>query len=244
MRAVSYNLFGLSDEHLDERTEAAVMEVLLGGPPERVFSGAQAPWAPPDVLMFQEVVDRTLAAHLLPHLRAAGYRVWPDSPHPTREYYEVIATRDFTWHAWERRPLDSEQGRELLLVEAERDGLSFRLATAHLESMKEGGRLRVAQVPVVLDALGERGLFGGDTNLREHEVSGLPDAWEACGSPASERITRPKRYAGTRYDRFWARGLRVSDFRCLGRTPIAPGGPPPSDHLAISVQFRVQEPTR
>ena len=46
LTVVTWNLFGLEERHLDERTEAACFHLLM----ER----------PPDVLLFQEVVDRSL----------------------------------------------------------------------------------------------------------------------------------------------------------------------------------------
>jgi endonuclease/exonuclease/phosphatase (EEP) superfamily protein YafD len=248
MRVLTWNLFGLSNEHLDVRTEAAMFIALLGGPPEEVFD--QRPPPPPDVVLFQEVVDRTFHAHLRPHLSAAGYTIVPSAPRP-REYFEVVALRaPFVVVGHEILELDSGQGRELVEVTAERDGQRWLLMTAHLESLRSGSRLRTAQASFVLERLRAHpgpAIFGGDTNLRVEEADRLgvlPDAWEACGEPAAERWTWGGSSGGrrARYDRIWGRGVRFSGIRCIGRGPVTAIGQTPSDHLGLLVTVRSTPP--
>ena len=195
--------------------------------------------------MFQEVVDRSLDAHLRPHLTAAGYTLVHSSRHE-REYYEVIAVREPLVLVEERVvPLDSSQGRELLEVEVACAGQRLCLMTAHLESMQHGKDLRMAQTRFIIDRLRAwpgPALFAGDTNLRVDEantIGALPDAWEASGSPSAERWTRlsPSTKRKSRYDRVWGHGVRFSDFRCVGRDAVTPKGSPPSDHLGVRVAF-------
>ncbi|MCO4745264.1 MAG: hypothetical protein KC912_10795 [Proteobacteria bacterium] len=246
MQLLSWNLFGLEDAELDERTEAALFISMLGGLPEQVLASAEPPAPPPEILMFQEVVDRSLDAHLRPHLSAAGYTL-VHSSRDQREYYELIAVRaPFSIVDSRILPLDSAQGRELLEIDAECEGKLYRLSTAHLESMQQGKRLRMGQTRFIVDRLRAwqgPALFGGDTNLRVAEaeaIGGLPDAWEATGSVASERWTRvsERTQRKARYDRIWGHGVRFSGFRCLGREPVTPTGQPPSDHLGVRVGFR------
>jgi len=243
VRLLSWNLFGLSDEHLDLRTEAALFTALMGGPLEQILASGQPAPPPPDVLMFQEVVDRTWHAHLRPHLSAAGYEIVPASPRP-REYFEVLAVRPpFKVLSHDITPLDSFQARELTSVTASGYGHTWLFMTAHLESLKSGAASRHIQATQVLKRLrGHDGpaIFAGDTNLRMREadvLAPLPDAWEATGAKKAERFTwsKPKASIQARYDRIWGHNLRFSDFRCLGRQPVTPDKQPPSDHLGVSV---------
>ncbi len=217
---------------------------LLGGRPEEVFLAGTPP-PPPDIVLFQEVVERTFHAHLRPHLTAAGYTIVPSQPRP-REYFEVVALRrPFVVTGHQIEPLDSGQGRELVSVTAGRDGESWLVMTAHLESMRSGAPLRREQAQVVLDRLRAHdgpALFGGDTNLRVAEadqLGDLPDAWEASGAKASERWTWVCEHGRrARYDRIWGRGLRFSDFRCIGKDAVTADGQPPSDHYGVLVSCR------
>ena len=243
MRVLSWNLFGLEPDQLDVRTEAALFIALLGGRPEDVLDGRPLP--PPDVLMFQEVVDRTFHAHLRPHLAAAGYTLIPAAP-PEREYFEVLAVRaPAVVLDSDALQLESDMGRTLLVATARRDGVTWLLMTAHLESLSSGAPLRMEQARFVLELLGNHdgpAVFGGDTNLRMDEAAslGVPlDAWEASGSDPAARWTWSKRSYRARYDRIWGRGVLFSGFRCLGTDPVTPDGQPPSDHLGIVVDARL-----
>ena len=247
MRILSWNLFGLSDRHLDERTEAAMFIALLGGRPEQVLARSNPrPPPPPEVLMFQEVTERTLHAHLRPHLRAAGYTLVPERPRQ-RGYFEVLAVgRSLKVVEHRITALDSGMARELVEVIAELDGERWLLLTAHLESMRYGAALRMGQAREVLEKLrGHDGpaVFGGDTNLREaeaDELGVLPDAWEACGARPAERWTRvvPRTGRRARYDRVWGRGVKFRGFECIGREAVTSDGQPPSDHYGVVVTVR------
>lgn len=235
MRVLSWNLFGLESDRLDERTEAALFRMLLGATPEQVLLSGAAP-EPPEVLLLQEVVERTYFAHLRPHLAAAGYQLFPEQP-PARNYFEVIAVRGLAvQRARMRRFTRTGQGRHLLRVDVEHRGASLALFTAHLESLKPSGPIRVEQAHEVFDALlsCERAVFGGDTNLRRGEVvlpEPLIDAFEAQGSPTEHRAT----WGNARYDRFWLVGVEPSSFTTFGGE-LLDFGQPASDHLGISLE--------
>lgn len=234
MRVISWNLFGLESDRLDERTEAAVFRMLLGDDPEAVLLGGAAP-EPPEVLLLQEVVERTWFAHLRPHLTAAGYTLFPTEP-PARNYYEVIAVRGVpTGRPRLRRFERTGQGRHLLRVDLDLPSGPLAVFTAHLESLKPSREVRIEQAHEVFDAMlsCRRAIFGGDTNLRRDEVElpeGIVDAFEAMGAPAGHRATWGK----ARYDRFWLVGVEPTAFSTFGGEPL-PFGQPPSDHLGISL---------
>jgi len=249
IRLLSWNLFGLSDDHLDVRTEAALFLVMLGGPPGRMLLRSELP-PPPDILMFQEVVERSYLAHLKPHLLAGGYVLFPPDPHPEREYFEVIAVRSpHEVISWERQSMDSAQGRELVSVVTEVDGMRCLWMTGHLESMAAGKPRRINQsLEIVRRLRSHQGpsVFAGDTNLRDAEMAlveqggPLSDAWEDSGAKPSERWTRISGSTGRgqRYDRIWGHGVHFSDFGCVGREAVTPDGQPPSDHLGVEASLR------
>jgi endonuclease/exonuclease/phosphatase family metal-dependent hydrolase len=233
LQLVTWNLNGLDDHLLDERTEAAVFEMLLGGDPESVLAGP--PPVPPDVIVLQEVVERTFRAHLAPHLRAAGYAIAPSEP-PARGYFEIIAARGGMAAAQSLPFPRTGQGRRLLRVQLA-SGLT--VFTAHLESLAPSRAVRVEQAGRVLDLLRDAGpaVFAGDTNLREAEWDGLDtnsvvDAWEQCGSDPATRAT----WSRYRYDRVWLAGGPVARaVTRIGARPLPAYGLPPSDHLGLRV---------
>ena len=79
MKLVSWNLNGLEDRELDLRTESAMFQLLLGAPIEQAMQPGFKPNAP-DVVVLQEVVERSYHAHVRPHLEAAGFTVYPTEP--------------------------------------------------------------------------------------------------------------------------------------------------------------------
>ena len=230
MHLVSWNLNGLSDKHLDVRTEAAMMRILLGGPVADVLMGLRSVTAPPDVVCLQEVTARTLAAHVRPHLQAAGFTVFPDTPRP-REHFEVIASRLPIRDA-EVSPLPhTRYGRERVSVVMDR----LAVHTAHLDSLRDGGRERTTQIADVLSRMSGPSVFVGDMNLRDAEVPALGDvvdAWEAVGRPKAHKATWGRRM---RFDRAYVHGLSVVGFETFGAETVDPIGQPASDHLGISL---------
>jgi endonuclease/exonuclease/phosphatase family metal-dependent hydrolase len=243
MKLLSWNLFGLCDDDLDLRTEAAMFEALLGGPLEEVVMRDAPPSPPPDVLMFQEVVDRTLDAHLRPHLSAAGYTLLP-TQRSDRSYYEIIATGpNVTVHNHHVHSLDSGQGREVVEASITVADTDYVVMTGHLESLPSGKRLRMEQARWVVErlrAMDGPAVFAGDTNLRQAEadtLGPLPDAWEVCGEDSTRRWTHMRKHRTARYDRIWGHMARFSDFNLVGRRPVTPTGDPPSDHLGVTVRI-------
>jgi len=233
MEVVSWNLNGLEDADLDARTEAAMTEILLGPDPMAAFSTGRGPPLP-DVVLLQEVVERSLVAHIRPHLEAAGYAIVPHQP-PSRSYFEVAAVRGLRIASAQVLPFPrTGQWRTLLELQLES---GERVLTAHLESLRPGRPVRLEQAAFVLDRLrsGAPAVFAGDTNLRvaewkELDGGGVEDAWVQAGSVPSERAT----WAQMRFDRGWAVGMpAVTAFGRIGVEPVPGLGQTASDHRGI-----------
>jgi endonuclease/exonuclease/phosphatase family metal-dependent hydrolase len=245
---LTWNLNGLDDTKLDERTEAAVF-ISVTGYTVRQLANGKKPHHAPDVLMFQEVTERTFEAHLNTHLPRGGYTLYPATP-PERETFEVIAVRKPAQIIRAQTvPLErSLYGRNLTIVDV--DGVPgmtapIRLLTAHFDSGVEEGPVRVAAAKQVAAAMNERSLFAGDTNMRNAEWDqvadglGLVDAWEAVGSPDDLKRTWRMFERGARFDRIWlGAGLHAVDIHGLGTKPLSGLPQGPSDHIGLLVDIR------
>ena len=238
MKLVSWNLNGLEDHHLDERTEAAMFQILLGAPVEAAVVEGFKPNSP-DIVVLQEVVECSYHAHVVPHFKAAGFTVFP--PEPTeRSYFEVIAIRNKTIDA-NYTPFEySEQGRGLTTLTL--DGLT--VMTAHLESMKPSQSIRLEQAQFILDEMQklESCIFAGDTNLRKEEWESLEhgniqDAWNSSDSPEAHRITWQDQNRKSRFDRVWTHQLNTLNFETFGKENVATINERPSDHFGLRVEF-------
>lgn len=239
MDVVTWNLNGLEPVDLGPRTEGALFTMLLGATLEEIVETGPTVEAPA-VLLLQEVVDTSFHAHIAPHLKAAGYRLFPEQP-PERSYFEVIAVRAPIQHASTERFARTGMGRALTRVEI--PGLT--LFTGHLESLGPGRPARLEQTAFVLDALAScdgPALFGGDTNLRKAEWSDVPvppgitDAWEVLGSSKASANT----WGRARYDRFWLKDLRPTSLSLVGAGPLPATGTPPSDHRGVRVSVEAK----
>ncbi len=239
MKVISWNLNGLEDEGLDMRTEAAMFHMLLGAPLEKAMAKGFKPDMP-DVVMLQEVVPRTFHAHIVPHLKRAGFHIFPDKP-SERSYFELIATRQPILEANYTAFEYSDQGRGLTTLRI----AGLTLMTAHMESQKPGKPMRIEQAASIIEqmtACNTPCLFAGDTNLRKKEwqsleSSAIKDAWEAAGSPKKHKTTWENKPYKARYDRAWLKGMDVSGFTTFGRETVQGLQMRPSDHFAIRVEI-------
>jgi len=237
LRVLTWNLAGLSETLLDERTEAACFAMLLQSDV-------------PDVVLLQEVVRRSWHGHLRHHFRAAGFTAVPADPTATPHGYFATAFVGRRVEIVESgvRDLPTRMGRSLVWVDGRCEGRPVRLLTAHLESLAGGRSERRMQLQAIADALRAAegaALFAGDTNLRDPELAGLDlagidDAWDVLGRPAelAATWTHPEGKARARYDRFFLRGLRVESMRFLGDRPFGAGRERPSDHVGVQISAR------
>jgi len=239
MKLVTWNLNGLEDEHLDVRTEAAMFQILLGAPIEEAMVEGFKPNAP-DIVLLQEVVERTFHAHVKPHLQAAGFTLYPDAP-TERSYFEVIAVRQTILESSYASFEYSEQGRGLSTITID----DLTIMTAHMESMKPGKSMRIDQARSILEQMNQCDtpcIFGGDTNLRKDEWETLNpdniiDAWQTSGSPKKHRTTWEQHPYKSRYGRVWMQGLNIKSFETFGTKQVTGIQQRPSDHLGIRVVF-------
>ncbi|MEQ1572438.1 MAG: endonuclease/exonuclease/phosphatase family protein [Myxococcota bacterium] len=227
---LTWNVAGLHEERLDERSEASCLAALLRDPPE--------------FLVLQELVRRSWHAHWKHHLHHAGFVVTPPDPTAsTSEYFVAVAVhRSVGPVEGGRAPFaGSRMGRELVWATAG----GWLVCTAHLESERGGSAERVAQAGAVcarLLAWPGPAVFGGDTNLRVEEEPLVPDlaqvtdAWTAAGSPAAEAQTWGfGGRARARFDRVWCNPrARPGRFTRVGVDPV-PGVGRLSDHAGVRV---------
>ena len=242
LRLISWNIDGLDERHLDERTEAAVRMVLA---------------RTPDVVFFQEVTRRSYFAHLRPWMQGVGYTPAPASLSSQSHYGCMIFVREgLPLLSAERRAFaQSFMGRSLVSARVMWAGQELLLLTAHLESLASGSQDRVRQLDEVMAALaGHDGpaVFAGDTNLRDREVAGKPlrDAWQLLGAPAATRYTFDTFAIPNKSGRTRARYDRVFLSDTVGWTPVSlsfvgmeavpgAGGLFPSDHAGLEVILRL-----
>jgi len=240
MEIVSWNLNGLEDKNLDQRTEAAMFQMLLGAPIEQVILEGFKPKTP-DIIVLQEVVARTFHAHIKPHLKAAGFHIYPEIL-GERSYFEVIASRENFKETHYQKFSWTSQGRGLSIAQLD-NGLT--IMTAHLESQKPGAAMRVDQAKEILALMQKNSpcIFAGDTNLRKEEWNSLEqgeviDAWEALGSSKKFKTTWNNKKYKARYDRVWSKGVRLESFETFGQDEVAMINEPASDHCAVRVLFQ------
>lgn len=239
MKLVSWNLNGLEDKNLDVRTEAAMFQLLLGVPIEEAMVPNFKPDTP-DIVLLQEVVSRTFHAHVVPHLSAAGFHIFPNTP-SERSYFEVIAVRQPILESSYEKFSYTDQGRGLSTVKIN----DLTIMTAHLESQKPGASMRVDQATDILKFMNDHKgacVFAGDTNLRKSEWKSLSpdnviDAWETAGSIKKHKTTWQREKYKARYDRAWMKGLNVNSFETFGSKNTGGINERPSDHFGIRIDF-------
>jgi endonuclease/exonuclease/phosphatase family metal-dependent hydrolase len=253
MRLLTWNLNGLTSDFLDERTEAAVFLAATGQTLSQLSrSKGKSAHAAPDVMLFQEVVDKTFHAHLKPHLEHGGYHLFPSEP-PGRAQFEVVAVRSPAVIATaETMPLErSLYGRMLTVVTitgiaGAAPGDPVKVLTSHFDSGTSEKKVRLAELHQVNEVMDERTVFGGDTNLRAAEWTevrekvGFEDVWEALGKPDDSKATWHAEERSARFDRIWVGAqLTPTKLTLVGDKPIGGYGVMPSDHIGLIVDVRI-----
>ena len=164
---------------------------------------------------------------------------------------------------------NSRMGRHYLIQPIKFADAKIVIMTSHLESLANSAAERKKQFSEILEYMkrqsdGFNVVFGGDTNLRDKEVSavgGLPsgvlDAWESCGSSLTTKYTwdmaendnmqkayeRPPKL---RFDRIFvrpakeAKSIKPISFTLVGKERLTQSKRFASDHWGVWLEFSVQ----
>ncbi|KAI6182156.1 hypothetical protein M3Y97_00350000 [Aphelenchoides bicaudatus] len=238
---MSYNIDGSDERRVEDRTKA-VLEVVSRTNPEIIF--------------FQGVTD--LQNAILLSVLSPKYTIF-QGYNDGFPYYTLTAIKEHIKVVkHEIVKFKSRMGRNLLVLEAKWNNLNLKLINSHLESLWQGTADRKNQFIKAMDKMREFMadsnafvLFGGDTNLREPEISNVPegvqDVWITAGSNNEHKYTwdsklnfnkKTKTVCRSRYDRFFVKSpYQAMDFYLEGTKCIDHGGLFPSDHFAIVCKF-------
>lgn len=212
----------------------------------------------PDILFLQEVVDRDLDA--IDRLQSL-YKIYYSNK--GCQYYTAILVSKMI--EVEKHDVvhyqNSGMYRTLQIIEGSIGGMKLFLLNTHLESMRDHRAQRCAQFSFCMDRCQEilaRNpgcllFFGGDLNLRDEEVSRIPDgvsdAWVSAGGETKTKWTwdtckndNKQGFHGAkmRFDRlYWHGPFNNVQFSLEGRQRIRSCLCFPSDHWAISATFSV-----
>uniref|UniRef100_A0A663LR08 Tyrosyl-DNA phosphodiesterase 2 n=1 Tax=Athene cunicularia TaxID=194338 RepID=A0A663LR08_ATHCN len=180
---ITWNIDGLDLGNLKERASGICSYLTLYSP---------------DVVFLQEVIPPHLC---LLQMRAGSYTIIPGN---IDGYFTVIMLKKSRVKLLKHEIIPfptTSMMRNLLVVHVSISGNELCLMTSHLESTKNHSKERVKQLQMVLNKMQKESesttvIFGGDTNLRDNEVTklgnlpnGITDIWEFLGKPQHCRYT-------------------------------------------------------
>ncbi|NWV79629.1 TYDP2 phosphodiesterase, partial [Dasyornis broadbenti] len=180
---ITWNIDGLDLGNLKDRARGICMYLALYNP---------------DVVLLQEVIPPHLS---LLQMKAGNYTIIPGN---IDEYFTVIMLKKSRVKLLKHETIPfptTAMKRNLLVVHVRISGIELCLMTSHLESTKNHSKERIKQLQIVLKEMQKESqsttvIFGGDTNLRDSEVTKLgdlpdniKDVWEILGKPQHCRYT-------------------------------------------------------
>ncbi|NXD83972.1 TYDP2 phosphodiesterase, partial [Halcyon senegalensis] len=180
---ITWNIDGLDLGNLKERARGICSYLTLYNP---------------DVVFLQEVIPPHLS---LLQMKAGSYTIIPGN---IDGYFTVIMLKKSRVKLLKHEIIPfptTSMMRNLLVVHVSVSGIELCLMTSHLESTKNHSKERTKQLQIVLNKMQEESesttvIFGGDTNLRDSEVtklgklpSNITDIWEFLGKPQHCRYT-------------------------------------------------------
>lgn len=249
MTLVSWNVDGLNREHLHQRIAAVCDQILR---------------LDPDVVYLQEVVPEIEPSI---RLQFAQYLCIPGD---SQGYYVVTLLKKGTVEYKTHNVAaftSTKMERHIVGAEATFSNKDLVLLNTHLESMSYSSEVRQVQLRRCFrqckkEPPGKTVIFGGDMNLRDHEVEsigGLPgsiqDVWAECGSDPGSCYTwdmmcndnldfgGKKVTARLRFDRIYVRHseprhLMPVSFKLIGQRRLETERCFPSDHWGVATQFK------
>ena len=249
LKLLTWNIDGLDDRNVDERTLAVCEKV-------RELQ--------PDVLFIQEVIPQSW--NTLTNCLTEYQHFRKDN---LAYYYHIISihkdTLKMVGNGMFLNFPNSEMGRHLLAFQVQFGEITIHLLSSHLESTLETAPERKCQLREVfaqMSAMKEKGdisIFGGDLNVSDEEVKsvgiphGIVDVWEACGSPKQHQYTWdaetndnfPRCFPNKprwRLDRIYLcptdeEKIKPQGFTLIGTQRVTNIGRFPSDHYGIYVEF-------
>ncbi|NXM88372.1 TYDP2 phosphodiesterase, partial [Oenanthe oenanthe] len=152
----------------------------------------------PDVVFLQEVIPPYLP---LLQMKAGNYTIIPGN---VDDYFTAVMLKKSRVKLLKHEIIPfptTAMKRNLLVVHVSISGIELCLMTSHLESTKDHSKERIKQLQIVLNEMKKESetttvIFGGDTNLRDSEVTKLgslpdniKDVWELLGKPQHCRYT-------------------------------------------------------
>ncbi|NXJ17629.1 TYDP2 phosphodiesterase, partial [Dicrurus megarhynchus] len=180
---ITWNIDGLDPGNLKDRARGICTYLALYNP---------------DVVFLQEVIPPHLS---LLQMKADNYTIIPGN---IDEYFTVIMLKKSRVKLLKHEIIPfptTAMKRNLLVVHVSVSGIELCLMTSHLESTKNHSKERIKQLQIVLNEMQKESesttvIFGGDTNLRDSEVTKLgnlpdniKDVWEFLDKPQHCRYT-------------------------------------------------------
>uniref|UniRef100_A0A1E1XDE0 Tyrosyl-DNA phosphodiesterase 2 n=1 Tax=Amblyomma aureolatum TaxID=187763 RepID=A0A1E1XDE0_9ACAR len=248
MTLVSWNVDGLNKNYLHQRISAVCSLTLA---------------LDPDVVFFQEVI---------PEIEAEIRNRFPQYlyiPGDSQGYFVATLLKKDTVRCNSHRVAElhsSKMERHIVLAQTTFNNKDVVLLNTHLESMGYSSDVRQVQLRRCFrqckkEASEKTVIFGGDLNLRDHEVdacggppAGVEDVWEACGSDPELRYTWDmmcndnldfggRNNARLRFDRVYIRHSQPATFapacfQLIGQKRLPVERCFPSDHWGLAIQFR------
>ncbi|XP_064488700.1 tyrosyl-DNA phosphodiesterase 2-like [Ornithodoros turicata] len=252
LKLVSWNIDGLNDLHLAARMTSIC----------RIIRNLNV-----DIVFLQEVIPPLID---LISQNFVDYEVINGN---SEGYFTTTLLRKCSVHYVSHSVLEfssTKMERNLTCTQVNFNNHAMLLMNTHLESMGYSSEVRKTQLKkcfrhCVRQPQASSVIFGGDTNLRDHEIqsigglpTGIEDIWETCGrSPASSYTwdmtlndnldwahgaTRPR----CRFDRIYLRQsqppyLKPATFNLIGQNRMEVLRCFPSDHWGLLCEFSVMQ---
>lgn len=245
---ISWNLDGLDENHLSERTRA-VVDLLI----KRNYT----------IVMLQELISPTF--QFIASKLQSKYLPVVGTHNPNNGYFTATFLKKNHAQYIDHQIVDypgTIMDRNLLITRCRIDDTRLVICNTHLESMAAHTAQRKVQLKMCFERCQQfpkewNVIFGGDLNARDSEVtipSNMYDVWMRCGSNASSKYTwdlnrnknkrmPSKNQPRCRFDRLFFRDavsakLEPEYFGLTGLNRLVEVDYFPSDHWGVVAFFQ------